>query len=145
LLVITGAAASENVAWRVFPLAPLTFAVNWIVGVVRTTVTSASLEESVPVRFNVTVITPPRPARDWLGSESPTEIELYVSREMTEQDLLTARRSAVPPALFQKFAATTPSAGFFTAWTESVLLRIVVCGLYAYPATSLGVIAGNKV
>jgi hypothetical protein len=63
LLVITGAAASENVAWMVFPLAPLTLAVNWIVGVVRKTVTSESLEESVPVRFNVTVITPPGPAR----------------------------------------------------------------------------------
>jgi hypothetical protein len=63
LLVMTGAAASENVAWMVFPLAPLTLAVNWIVGVVRKTVTSESLEESVPVRFNVTVITPPGPAR----------------------------------------------------------------------------------
>jgi hypothetical protein len=72
-------------------------------------------------------------------------MELKVSRTITEQDLLTARRSAVPPLVFQKLAATTPSAGFLTAWIVSVFLRIVVCGLYAYPATSLGVIVGNKV
>ena len=143
--MICGAAAKENVAWMVFPLAPLTLAVNWIVGVVRTTVTSESLEKNVPVRFNVTVITPPGPVSVWLGSESPTEMESYVSRTITEQDLLTVSRSAVPPALSQKFAATMPSVGFFTAWTVSVLLKIVVCGLYAYPATSLGVIVGNKV
>ena len=127
--MICGAAAKENAAWMVFPLAPLTLAVNWIVGVVRTTVTSESFEESVPVRFNVTVINPPGPVSVWLGSESPTEMELYVSLVITAQDLLTVRRSIMPPALFQKFAATMPSVGFFTAWTASVLLKIVVCGL----------------
>jgi hypothetical protein len=47
----------------VFPLAPLTLAVNWIVELEGRTVTSGSLEKSVPVRFNVTVITPPEPVR----------------------------------------------------------------------------------
>ena len=50
-----------------------------------------------------------------VGSEIPTEMLLEVSEVMTEALLLTVIRSAELTPFVQKFAATIPSAGFFTA------------------------------
>src|SRR5450756_1499011 len=94
-----------------------------------TTVTLASAAMMlVAVRLSVTMMAP---LLVWVGSDMPTAMLLELSSVMTEALLFTEIKSAGWVPLVQKFAATTPSDIFFTAWTSGVLVRMMMSGLSA--------------